>query len=305
MIVECAQCGTKFRLDDARIGPRGAKVRCSKCSTAFVVRPAAAAGQEVTGVGVPASVEQSAAERPAFPAQAELPDLSAAADPETLDSGDVHQVKTAVYRVPEALRSGPTPDPTAALDLDVPSDSAAAGTPGPHSSGQSSSDLDSTMSVPMEAVGLAVKPGAGSPDDLPPLPRAPGVGGDAAVAGQGDDLPLAEADLIDDMSEAPPAGPAGAGSSVPDWPPADSKLGGADLFGSPGGLAQGGTTGQLDDPFASDEFQPIGGMNTDGTLDSPNDIAAPPSSSSGPKALARIAPKRVQSRAERIPDERS
>lgn len=300
MIVECAQCRTKFRLDEARIGPRGAKVRCSKCSTAFVVkRPAPATDQEVAGLGGPGSVDQSAAGRQASPAQAELPDLSMVADPETLDSGDVHQVKTAVYRVPEALRSGPTPDPTAALDLDVPSDSAAAGTPISQSSSQSQADLEATMSVPMDAVGLAVKPPAGQPADLPPLPRAPDGSGNATVAGEADDLPLADADLIDDASGALSSGPAaGGGSPVSDWPDAGSELGGADLFGSPGGLAQARTTGQLDDPFAGDEFQPIGGINADGTLESPNDIAAPPIESSGPKALARIAPKRIQSKPE-------
>ncbi|MEE8409270.1 MAG: zinc-ribbon domain-containing protein [Myxococcota bacterium] len=38
MIVKCAKCGTKFRLDEAKIGPKGAKVRCSKCQTTFVVQ---------------------------------------------------------------------------------------------------------------------------------------------------------------------------------------------------------------------------------------------------------------------------
>lgn len=36
MIVQCEQCKTKFRLADEKIGPRGAKVRCSKCAHVFV-----------------------------------------------------------------------------------------------------------------------------------------------------------------------------------------------------------------------------------------------------------------------------
>ena len=37
MIVDCQKCRTRFRLDDARVPATGAKVRCSKCKTAFVV----------------------------------------------------------------------------------------------------------------------------------------------------------------------------------------------------------------------------------------------------------------------------
>ncbi len=37
MIVQCAKCGTKFRLDEAKIGPKGAKVRCAKCQFGFIV----------------------------------------------------------------------------------------------------------------------------------------------------------------------------------------------------------------------------------------------------------------------------
>ncbi len=39
MIVICTKCQAKFRVADEKIGPRGAKVRCSKCQTVFVVRP--------------------------------------------------------------------------------------------------------------------------------------------------------------------------------------------------------------------------------------------------------------------------
>ncbi len=39
MIVECAQCHTKFKIADEKITPRGVKVRCSKCKYMFVVRP--------------------------------------------------------------------------------------------------------------------------------------------------------------------------------------------------------------------------------------------------------------------------
>ena len=39
MVVTCTNCQAKFRVPDERIGPRGAKVRCSRCQTIFVVLP--------------------------------------------------------------------------------------------------------------------------------------------------------------------------------------------------------------------------------------------------------------------------
>lgn len=38
MIIQCEQCNTKFRLDDAKIKGRGVKVRCSKCKHVFLVQ---------------------------------------------------------------------------------------------------------------------------------------------------------------------------------------------------------------------------------------------------------------------------
>lgn len=44
MIVICTQCQAKFRVADEKIGARGAKVRCSRCQTVFLVQPGAGAG---------------------------------------------------------------------------------------------------------------------------------------------------------------------------------------------------------------------------------------------------------------------
>jgi len=43
MIVICTKCQAKFRVADDKIGPRGAKVRCSRCQTIFHVHAEAAA----------------------------------------------------------------------------------------------------------------------------------------------------------------------------------------------------------------------------------------------------------------------
>lgn len=45
MIIQCAQCSSKFRLDDAKVTEAGIKVRCSKCKHIFVVKKEAA-GEE-------------------------------------------------------------------------------------------------------------------------------------------------------------------------------------------------------------------------------------------------------------------
>lgn len=37
MIIACEQCDTRFQLDDSRIPPKGARVRCSRCKHAFFV----------------------------------------------------------------------------------------------------------------------------------------------------------------------------------------------------------------------------------------------------------------------------
>ena len=41
MIVTCASCLTKFKLDDSRIPAKGTKVRCSRCQHVFMVTPPA------------------------------------------------------------------------------------------------------------------------------------------------------------------------------------------------------------------------------------------------------------------------
>src|SRR5664279_597389 len=38
MIIQCDQCNTKFKLDDARVPDKGIKVRCAKCKHVFMVQ---------------------------------------------------------------------------------------------------------------------------------------------------------------------------------------------------------------------------------------------------------------------------
>jgi predicted Zn finger-like uncharacterized protein len=69
MIVTCTKCQAKFRVPDEKIGPRGAKVRCSKCQTVFLVRPEGAAAIEAA----PASASAAPRIEPGAPRTAPPP----------------------------------------------------------------------------------------------------------------------------------------------------------------------------------------------------------------------------------------
>jgi predicted Zn finger-like uncharacterized protein len=44
VVVTCQKCSTRFRLDEARIPPSGARVRCSRCKHAFFLAPSGGPG---------------------------------------------------------------------------------------------------------------------------------------------------------------------------------------------------------------------------------------------------------------------
>lgn len=54
MIAVCPKCSARYRVDTTRVGPEGAKLRCSKCSALFLVRlPAPAVPPPASAVGAP------------------------------------------------------------------------------------------------------------------------------------------------------------------------------------------------------------------------------------------------------------
>lgn len=63
MIVTCPSCGASFKVDPARLGPAGRRVRCSSCGHRWLVRPEAPAEP-------PAPRPTAAAAEPARPAEA-------------------------------------------------------------------------------------------------------------------------------------------------------------------------------------------------------------------------------------------
>jgi len=55
MVITCPECSTKFRLDDAHVPEKGAKVRCSKCQHVFQVQKPAPPPEPPSPVEIPLS----------------------------------------------------------------------------------------------------------------------------------------------------------------------------------------------------------------------------------------------------------
>ncbi len=147
MIVTCTSCQARFRIPDERIGPKGAKVRCSKCRNVFVVRPFPAdeatappadpfAGQPAGGsdpfapgpglAGAGASADPSAASPPAdpFAAQTGLP-LGSGTGSTHLPVTDLSDLARGVAPPPAGLTSLAPPLPAATAPTAAPAESAA------------------------------------------------------------------------------------------------------------------------------------------------------------------------------------
>ncbi len=63
MVAGCPKCSARYRVDADRIGPEGAKLRCTKCSAVFLVRPPRA--RAAVADPSPPEVGSAAVERPA------------------------------------------------------------------------------------------------------------------------------------------------------------------------------------------------------------------------------------------------
>jgi predicted Zn finger-like uncharacterized protein len=69
MIIQCDQCNTKFRLDDAKVPDKGVKVRCAKCKHIFKVQREVPTEETdfdflLSGLGAPASDAETGVSQP-------------------------------------------------------------------------------------------------------------------------------------------------------------------------------------------------------------------------------------------------
>ncbi len=78
MVIVCESCQTRFHLADGRIGPQGARVRCSNCHHRFHVVPPGSPGSP----GGPDDSVAAPADPPASPAPGEEPRRAPVGDPD-------------------------------------------------------------------------------------------------------------------------------------------------------------------------------------------------------------------------------
>lgn len=84
MIAVCPKCSARYRVDTARLGPEGAKLRCTKCSALFLVRVPNAPSQQAAVSAMPSMAATAAARtvQAPSPAPADPGGVVVVADPD-------------------------------------------------------------------------------------------------------------------------------------------------------------------------------------------------------------------------------
>jgi len=168
MILQCDQCNTKFRLDDAKLKPGGVKVRCSKCRHVFLA--GAEPKQEesefdaiLSGLGAPAPEPREDAVAPA-----------AGVLPAGLNSDGHPGAVPGAFSAATPPPAAPGPQAVSLAAEATVADPALPGTPKQSAPQAEVSDF-SSFDFPSEPFQSPVKPAAApppvtefSPFDLPP-----------------------------------------------------------------------------------------------------------------------------------------
>lgn len=223
MIVICTGCQARFRVADERIGPRGAKVRCTRCQNVFVAKrepapPAPPIELDLTpGLGRPAPSRDpfagGGAPGPVVPFPGATAPGSAAPDPFVAAGMGGFDASPAASDDPFALVPAPAKQPTvkfppaelgrsgvlgqgAAPDHDpfAPLDPFAAAPRPTATAGQSLAVTDLAQLLGGAAGEPDVLPASQPPAPPPPIPSpaAPGAAAPAGFAAFGEDLTLEE-----------------------------------------------------------------------------------------------------------------
>ena len=173
MIVVCTSCQAKFRIPDEKVGPKGAKVRCSKCKTVFVVKREPAAPS-------PAAPPDAGPFAAAAPSPVEADPFAAATDP--FAPGASSQPLAPPQGDPFA-EAAAAPGETTATHLPVTDLSDLAGVRGATGGGPTAlaPPLPPARPPPIPDLALAAQVPSAAP---PPLPVAapPFLGGDAGLS---------------------------------------------------------------------------------------------------------------------------
>ena len=275
MIIECANCTTRFKVPDYRVTEKGTKVRCSKCTHVFVVYPQS---------GVSSSAESGAASGPAGKKKTlqfragSLDDATGGADEK------LKRRVTETFDVPAPKANRVSPFQTAG-PLSSPGETSSGPAPsGPVSSGVdpfSSAALPRTAADPYSQASQPPTPAApsfasmdpfGPPSSTPPAPAvdapaSPGFGADPFSAKATTD-PFSRPGMGRDPFSAPPSSPPA---------PAPSAKPGTDPFGCADPFGTADPFGGAPHPFAS-----ASAASSSPAASSPPSPFGPPNASAAP-----------------------
>ena len=219
MVIACPNCKARFNLDSDKIGPGGVKVRCTKCSTLFMVKrpPSTASAPAAAPAPVPAPA-------PAAEAGAEPKEPDPFGDETKVVDSDLIRALQAGEMPPDQLVSEkpPAPEPpvgtgtmgTDDFAWDDGFESASEEAPVPDLPAPKADDDLFTFGDP--AVGLDAGAGASAPAPAPGPDSAGDPFGeiDAALAAA-PEVPMGGPAAPDPVAAEPPApGPASDGSDV-------------------------------------------------------------------------------------------
>jgi predicted Zn finger-like uncharacterized protein len=137
VVVTCEKCSTRFRLDEARIPPSGARVRCSRCKHAFFLAPSAGPGVDDAIHAIAAqAIEAGPAAPPPSEDLGEVVGAEAASEPGSMAEGEpatLDDEDESRWEFTEALRNDESeeraPEPEAPLFERLGAGGAAIGAP--------------------------------------------------------------------------------------------------------------------------------------------------------------------------------
>ncbi len=240
MIIRCEECATRFRLDEARIPDRGARVRCSRCDHSFVVRrPTSEGGDNEAAASL---AKEAASKAAAAVAAAEAARLSqnSASDSETAEAGGADGPEE-----DEDWEFGPS-------EADVPGAAA-----------QGAETSQPTAPSPKEETAPQDDAPAAAHPPATPVEAASDEMSDLVTHEDGVDRALAALEAGDDAAASAPADPAPEPEPADPAPPPELVQ-----SESAGGTSaeDGGTSAfDIDDPFglSGADFSGTGTLDTD------------------------------------------
>lgn len=254
MIVICTGCQARFRVADDKIGPRGAKVRCTRCQSVFVVQLEAPEPPPAPKIDL--DLTPGIARR------------TFGRDPSAAQAGGASVIPFPAH-VPSSPEGSPAPDPFAAAGFDVYGDGAPAGddpfaraaaglssegaappagdpfAPAPAADPFAGTRVSGATALPVTDLSQLLGGAAGAPS-APPVPvRAPSPPPRAEPPRAAQAAPAARSGpFAEDLSLEERSGPLGAGpvaaAPAPFADPSDVMPADGGMFGMGGDLAPDG-----------------------------------------------------------------